>query len=189
MKRFILGPALAALAMFLFGAIYWMSPFPYKTLQPVADDAAAGLALAQIFPETGTYLVPRPDLEPKLLAELTKRGPSAQVQFVKEGFDGMEPAVFLKGYVHYFVVSLLLAALLAKVASSLRGYCSRVTFCALVGLVGSTLIEYSDPIWWHHPWGWHLVSSIYAVVAFLVSGLVLAAFVKPPVATNPPSRG
>jgi hypothetical protein len=189
MKKFVLGPALAALAMFLFGAIYWMSPFPYKTLRSVANDSAAGLALAQLFPETGTYLVPGPNLNQKQMGELYKRGPSVEVQFVKEGHDAMEPAVFLKGYVHYFVVSLLLAALLAKAAASLRGYCSRVSFCALVGVAGSALIDYSDPIWWHHPWAWHIACSIYAVLAFTVSGLVLAAFVKPAIIAIPPAGG
>jgi len=185
MKKFVLGPALAALAMFLFGAIYWMSPFPYKTLTPAADDSAAGLALAKIFPETGTYLIPGPTLDQRLLTELSKRGPSAEVQFVKEGFDGMAPTVFLEGYVHYFVVSLLLAALLAKAASSLRGYCSRVGFCSLVGIAGSALINYSDPIWWHHPWAWHIACSIYAILVFTVAGLILAAFVKSPANASP----
>ena len=189
MKKFLLGPVLAALAMFLFGAAYWMSPFPYKALKTVADNSAAALALGQIFPETGTYLIPGVNTDEKQVAELFKRGPLAQVQFVKEGHEMMEPAVFLKGYVHYFVVSLLLAALLAKAAASLRGYCSRVSFCALVGVVGSALIEYSDPIWWHHPWAWHIACSIYAVLAFTVSGLVLAAFVKPAVAAIPPAGG
>jgi hypothetical protein len=32
MKDNLLVPALAAVAMFVFGAIFWMSPFPYKVL-------------------------------------------------------------------------------------------------------------------------------------------------------------
>jgi hypothetical protein len=179
MKKFVLGPALAALAMFVFGAIYWMSPFPYSVLKSTADDDTAGLALAKIFPETGTYLIPGAQLDQKKMAELYKRGPSVQVQFVKEGHAGMEPATFIKGYGHYFVVSLLLAILLVMAGPALKGYSGRVKFTTLVGVAGSALIDYSDPIWWHHPWAWHLVCSLYAVLAFIVSGLVLAAFVKP----------
>jgi hypothetical protein len=186
MKKFVLGPVLAALAMFLFGAIYWMSPFPYKTLKTVADNSGAALALAQIFPETGTYLIPGVNTDEKQVAELFRRGPLAEVQFVKEGHEMMEPMVFLAGFVHYFVVSLLLAALLAMAASSLPGYWSRVRFCALAGIVGSVLIDYSDPIWWHHPWAWHIVGSIYSIIAFTVAGLVLAAFATPPAATASP---
>jgi hypothetical protein len=187
MKKFVLGPALAALAMFVFGAIYWMSPIPYKVLNTTADDDAAGLALAKIFPETGTYLVPGPKLDEKKMAELYKRGPSAQVQFVKEGHEGMEPTTLIKGYVHYFVVSLLLAILLVKAEPAFKSYSGRVKFSALVGIVGSALIDYSDPIWWHHPWAWHVVCSVYAVLAFLISGLVLAAFVKPAAAATSPT--
>jgi hypothetical protein len=62
-----------------------------------------------------------------------------------------------------------------------------VSFCALVGVVGSALIDYSDPIWWHHPWAWHIACSIYSVLVFTVSGLVLAAYVKPAVTAAPPA--
>lgn len=66
MKKFVLAPALAALAMFVVSAIYWMSPFPYQTLTPVGDNAAAA-ALGKIFPATGTYLVPEPETDEKLV--------------------------------------------------------------------------------------------------------------------------
>lgn len=36
------------------------------------------------------------------------------------------------------------------------------------------------PIWWHLPWPFHLVSAVYDVTAWFVAGLVLAAFIRPP---------
>lgn len=180
MKKFLVAPLLSALAMFVLGALYWMSPFPYKTLTPVADNAAAAAALGQIFSTTGTYLVPGPEMkDQKALAELWQRGPSAEVSFIREGHEMMEPMVFLRGYVHYFVVSLLLALLLDKTAAAFIGYWARVRFSTMVGLVGAVLITMSDSIWWHHAWGWNLMSGIYAVLAFTVAGLVLAKFFTP----------
>jgi hypothetical protein len=157
-----------------------MSPFPYKALTPVADNVAAVAALGQIFPTTGTYLVPGPELkDEKLLEELFQRGPIAEVHFVREGHPMMEPAVFLKGYLHYFVVSLLLAFLIEKAGPAFKGYACRVQFSAAVGLAGAVLITLSDPIWWHHPWGWSLMRGLYAVLTFTAGGLVLAKFFTP----------
>lgn len=186
MKKFLLAPALAALAMFLFGAAYWMSPLPYKALTPVGDNAAAAHALAQLFPSTGTYLIPGPEIaDQKLLTELYERGPSVQVQFVKEGHPVMQPGVFLRGYLHYFVVALLLAILLENVRAAFAGYGSIVKITTLVGLAGAILICFSDPIWWHHPWGWHVAMALYAALEFLVAGLVLGRFFRPVPAVEP----
>lgn len=178
MKKFVLAPVLAGVAMFVFGAVYWMSPFPYKALTPVTDNAATGQALSQIFPATGTYLIPGPDIkDTQLLTELYQRGPSAEVQFIKEGHSPMEAGVFIKGFLHYVVVALLLAVLLDRFAAGrVVRYASLVQFSGLVGAFGAVFISLTDPIWWHHPWGWHLVQAIYVVLASLVAGLVLGRF-------------
>lgn len=178
MKKFVLAPAVAALAMFLFGAAYWISPFPYKVLTPVGDNAAAAETLARIFPATGTYLIPGPEIQDQqLLADLYQRGPSAQVQFIKEGHAPMEPAVFVKGFLHYFVVALLLALLISRTGDSVRTcYACIIKLSALVGVIGAVLIHFSDPIWWHHPWAWHLVCAAYVVLEMTLAGAVLGRF-------------
>lgn len=179
MKKFVVAPALAALAMFVLGAAFWMSPFPYRALTPVADNSAAGLALAQLFPTTGTYLIPGPEIKDQaLLTELYRRGPSAEVQFIKEGHNPMEAGVFVRGYVHYFFVALLLAVLLDRVRIVRTGYGARVRFVTLVGVIAAVFVCFSDAIWWHHPWGWHLMSALYTMLAFLAAGLVLARFFR-----------
>lgn len=178
MKTHLLAPALAALAMFVFGAIFWMSPFPYKVLTPANDDRAAAAALSSVFSTTGTYVVPGPHLDHAAMAELYKAGPSAVVQFVREGHNEMEPVVFVKGYLHYFVVAFLLNILLHKSAAAFKSYPCSVMFSAFVGLVGGVLLEGSDPVWWHHPWAWHLVYLLYGVLTFTVAGLVLGRYVK-----------
>ncbi len=184
MKNYVIAPALAALAMFVFGAIFWMSPLPYLALTPSNGDRAAAAALSSVFSTTGTYVVPGPHLDHDTLSSLYKTGPSAIVQFVREGHDEMEPAVFVKGYLHYFVVALLLNLLLQKSAASFKRYSCSVKFSAMVGLVGGVLLTGSDPIWWHHAWGWHLMGLLYGVLAFVVAGLVLGKFVQP---GNPPA--
>lgn len=177
MKTFFIAPALAALALFVFGAVYWMSPFPYITLTPVGDNAAAATTLAQIFPATGTYLIPGPDVaDRELLTELHRRGPLASVQFIKEGREPMDPAIFLKGYLHYFAVCFVFVLLIRTAGPLSRGAIIRLT--TLAGLAAGIFACLSDPIWWGHPWGWHLVTAVYIVLGSAIAGLVLGIFLK-----------
>ncbi len=180
MKKFLLAPALAALAMFVFGALFWTSPLPYRALSTVTDNAAASDVLGRLFPATGTYLIPGPEMKDQAqLTALLERGPSAEVRFIREGHPVMEPRVFLLGYLHYFAVALILGFLMEKAGPSFKGYSGRVQFSAGVGLAGAVLICLSNPIWWHHPWGWELMTALYAVLVFTVGGLVLARFFTP----------
>ncbi len=179
MKTFALPPLLAAVAMFVLGAIYWMSPFPYSVLGRVADDSAAAAQLSKIFPATGTYLIPGAYLDPKVAASLMEQGPSATVQFVKEGHALMAPTVMVAGFVHYWVIALLLTFFLNHIRSTFHGYSCVVKAAAVIGVLAAGLINFSDPIWWHHPWPWHLVCAAYNVLEFIVAGLVLGIFLKP----------
>jgi hypothetical protein len=177
MKKFVLAPALAALAMFFLGFLYWglpMSP-AYKTMSRVADDDAAAVALARLFPETGVYHVPGLHVEATKLTALMKRGPTAEVTFMKEGHDPGSPVMFLKGYVHYFVIALLLMIMLLKAVPSFTGFNSRVKFTAAVGLVAAAF-ELTDTIWGNHPVGYHVAVGIYIFLECTVAGLVLAKF-------------
>lgn len=179
MKTHVLVPALAALAMFVFGAIFWMSPFPYKALSPTADDRVTLAALDAVFPATGLYILPGPHLDTEVAAELYRAGPNAMVHFVKEGREMMEPAVFLQGYLHYFAVAFLLAILLRKSAGSFQGYCCVVKLSTLVGLIGTLLLALGNPIWWDQSWSWGFINLLYGTLSFMVAGLVLGKFIKP----------
>lgn len=182
MKKFVLAPALAALAMFFLGFLYWGLPASpaYKAFGKVADDDAAAQALGRIFPATGTYMVPGIHLEQNKLTELYRRGPSAEVVFIKEGHDPTNPTMFIKGYLHYFVVALLLLMMLEGAKPSFKCFSCRVKFSAAVGLVGGVLWHFSDPIWGNHPLPYHLVGLLYMVLEFAVAGLVLAKFTMTP---------
>ena len=179
MKKFVLAPALAALAMFVLGTIFWMSPLPYMTLSSTANDDAASTALGKIFPTTGFYLVPGPHGEPKEIEAIYARGPIAFVHFVKEGFPMMEPSTFVKGYIHYFVIAVLLMIMLTKANALFDTFMCRVKFSTFIGVLGAVAICFSDPIWWHHTWGWHAMGALYTVLEFATAGAVLAKFSMP----------
>lgn len=56
MKKFIVAPLLAAVAMFVWGFIYGGVPHlvPYRTLSTVSDPDANALAVEKLFPASGT---------------------------------------------------------------------------------------------------------------------------------------
>lgn len=178
MKKFLFAPALAALALFVFGALYWMSPFPYKALGRVPDDAAAGEALARVFPSTGVYFVPGMYLEEKQHEALAKRGPIAEVHFIKSGMPLMDPMQLLKGYLHEFVTCLVISLLMVKLAPAFRCWTSRLKFCAMLGLL-MALSDYAMVVWWNHSLAWETMRALYDFLAFIVVGLVLGPMLTP----------
>jgi hypothetical protein len=179
MKQFTLGILLGTVAMFIFGAVFWMTPFPYRVLPGVADEAAAGKTLKALFPENGTYLIPNPAAEPKQHAELAQTGPIATVHIQRQGMQPMEPRVLLQGFIHELVVVALLALILKIALPALGGYLSRVVLVTMLGVTTAVYSNFSMPIWWQHPWPYYLVSCVYDLGAWVAAGLVLAAFIKP----------
>ena len=179
MKKFVLAPALAALAMFVFGFLYWgATTLPYRVVSSAGDDSATALALGKIFPATGTYLVPGVTTPEPQRAELFKRGPFAIVHFVKESMTEMDPVLLAQGYAHEFVLCFILAIMLGQAGPSFRCFTCRVKFSAMIGLVAATL-GLGNVIWWHHALSWELVQGLYNLVAFIVAGTVLAFFFTP----------
>lgn len=181
MKKFVLGPALAALATFFLGFIYWGLPphLAYKALGSVPDVSATALALGKMFPATGTYLLPSPLDGDTKMNELAARGPSVEVHILKEPFTNADMGkTMAMGYVHMFLVSLLVAMILSSLAKAFECWTCRVRFCAALGLLVGTC-DFGNAIWWHHTLGWTAAQAIYDFLTYLTIGLVLAKFVTP----------
>jgi hypothetical protein len=180
MKKFVLAPVLAALAMFFWGFLYWSAPplLPYKTLATVADESATALAIGKLFPSSGAYLIPSPLSGEEKMLELAKRGPSVEVHIRKESVPAMDPTVLLKGYAQMLVIAALLTGLLCRLEKSFERWTCRVKFCAAIGLLVA-LGDLGQAIWWHHAWGWTLAAAVFDLVMFTIAGLVIAKFVTP----------
>lgn len=179
MKRFVLAPFLAALAMFFWGFIYYgLSGIPYKALGTVGD---VGPALNQLFPADGTYILPDPRNSPEKLGELMTRGPLATVHIKKGNLKAMDPAVMGKGFALEFVSCLLLALLLHKTFGSQDCSSCRFRFCVMTGVLVTLFANGGQAIWWQQDWGWHLMTMLHDIVCFALAGAVLTFFfrVKP----------
>jgi hypothetical protein len=181
MKRTLIGVVIACVVLYLWGFLYW-GLGPYKTLiwKHVRDDAAAGAALRQHFPENGTYLVPGFANDAETMEALSKKGPVAFVHMLAvDGMPSFDPTTMIKGFVLNLIVIVLIALLLRRVATSLPTYVDRVTFVALIGLTAALLIDGGDIAWWHISWEWKLYQAFYSVAFWILTGLILAWFVTP----------
>ncbi len=177
MLRPTIGILLATLLMYLFGALYWSSPFPGGATHESPSDAAAQQALAEHFPRPGTYFVPSLSQDEKIFLSLHENGPVALLH-VNAGTPAMQPSVFVTGFVHEIVVVGLIAVLLGMAAPALGGYGRRVGFVALAGLVGSLWVNGTSVVWWYVPADFPLRVLIYDVIAWTLVGLVLAKTVR-----------
>lgn len=180
MKKFVLAPFLAALAMFFWGFLYWGAPpfLPYRALHTVTDESATALAVGKLFPASGAYLIPSPLSGEANLVELAQRGPSIEVHIRQEPRPAMDPAVMIGGFVQMFVLAVLLTALLCGLTKAFERWTGRVKFCAMLGLLVAAG-DLGAAIWWHHAWSWTIAAAVYDLVLYTLAGLVLAQFVTP----------
>ncbi len=181
MKKFVLAPFLAALAMFFWGFIYYgLSGIPYKALGTAGDVSPA---LMQLFPADGTYVFPDPRNSPEVQAEQMKRGQFAMVHIKKSGVKEMDPMILTKGFILEFISCLLLAVIVQKAYGAQTNQClCRFMLCLMIGVLVTLFSNGGQVIWWQQGWGWHLMTMLHDVVAFAAAGAVLTFFFKPKVA-------
>ncbi|MGI9342021.1 MAG: hypothetical protein ACR2QV_04185, partial [Gammaproteobacteria bacterium] len=59
MSRMFLGALCVAVVLWVWSTLFYVIlPIPYYTMSQTADDIAAGEALREHFPESGTYILP-----------------------------------------------------------------------------------------------------------------------------------
>lgn len=186
MKKLALGVLLAGLAMFVWGALFWTVPFTYRlAFNSVPDEVAMGTTLKEALPTSGTYLLPDPVGDREVATERYASGPIAMLYVHRAGADPMMTSVFVFGFLHMLVSALFIALLLYKVKGALPTYRARFASVVIAGAAASLFSNLGDPIWWHQAWVTHLTFAAYDLVAWIVAGLVLAAFVKPISAPEP----
>jgi hypothetical protein len=177
MKRLLIGTTVAAVALFLWGFLYWgASPVAWMIIGPVPDEAALQADLRETLPDAGAYLLPHPTNEDaETHAARAKAGPVATL-LVHGGADPDDPTPFLGGFVHMWVSALLMGLLLRRVAPTSLG--SAVAVAALAGLGAAVWSNLGRPVWYWQPWDYHLLFAVYDFTGWVVAGLVLAYFVR-----------
>ncbi|MCW5557059.1 MAG: hypothetical protein KIT22_04375 [Verrucomicrobiae bacterium] len=184
MKRILLGSFLAALALFVFGAVFWTSPIPYAYVEKAGtDDVELGRLLRNALPNDGVYIVPSPANPTETVMALHRQGPLATIHYHRGGTEPMSPSTFVAGFFHGWVTTFLLALLLHLAA---RPRCGQwLLLVALAGIAVTNYTSLGDGIYWSHPWPWLVLNAAYNAAAILIAGLVLSAIVKPGASPSP----
>ncbi len=176
----LVGSVLSALAMFVWGFLFWTSPLGKATMSHGVDPGSVQDALLELFPADGAYFVPdvlEGEAEAKWV-ERHRQGPLALVFIHRAGADPMEPMTFVNGFLHMLITCVLIAWLLGKAAAALPSYGARAGFVVLAGFAATFWAHAGDPIWFYNPWKYHLLAMVYDFVAWSLAGLILARFVR-----------
>ena len=183
--KLALGVILASIAVFVWGFVYWAAnPLPYSAWKQTEDDAAAGQAILEHFPESGTYFLPGIYNDEETMTRLHEAGPIAMIHLSREGGPVMRPLVLVKGFLLNLVTVILAALLLRLALPASASYADGVKLAALTGLAAAVFIDFGDVVWWYGSWDWKLHMAIYHVSFWLVAGLILAKFIRPQTAPS-----
>ena len=177
-KSYLIAILLSALAMFLWGAVYWMNPLASAVFQVPEDDALAQSALSEHFPSDGVYWVPGNMEDADSRKQLHQAGPIALVSITHTGKDPMAASVMILGFVHMIGYAILLLLLLRASSALRKTYLCRVQLMALVGLILAFFTELGAMIWFYQPVAYSLLLAGYAFSVTLAGGAVLAIWVR-----------
>jgi hypothetical protein len=179
MKRVVIGSVLAALVVFMWGFLYWnVLPFRNSATQAAPDEPALAQALAAL-PGTGTYQIPdlRANASQEAYLGRYGEGPVALILLHKEGVNLSDPSMFINGFLHMLVTSLLIGLVLWK--ARLATFGARFGLVFLAGLAAAIFANLGEPIWYYQPWDWNLLQFGYDLTVWILIGLVMAKFVQP----------
>jgi len=184
MSKVLLGSALAAVVMFMFGFVFWgISGLPNNVMSGARDVEEARTYLKTNHPEDGFYKVPYSEnwAADEAFAAQAKEGPLATIIIRHEGKDPGDMMGMAMGWVYQFVCIFLVALLLhmAMGNRAMTFYVRRVGFVIIAGLAISIYGNFGDVVWWSYPTAYPTLTAIYDALAWILAGLVLAALVKP----------
>jgi len=172
------GSIAAALAMAFVEAVFWQSPVPYKALESLPNEQAAGRALRAEFPSAGAYMIPRPGAEDRQRADLLEVGPPAVIYIQ---YDGGPPwwRSLIWAAIFNFVIAYTIGTAMRRFSGGLSPP-RRLSLLTLIGLAVALFSSVSDPISWERPLFWHVVVISHTLIAWLAGSIVLAFFVIDP---------
>jgi hypothetical protein len=173
MARALIGALIGAVAMFIIGFIFFATPLTKLGAATVdnAQAAAVQQAMAANLPRTGTYYVPSADTPEQTV--MYGQGPVATIHYNISGFSVADPAVMISGFVHMFVVALLMAVGLFTMSRYVPSFGEQVRLLVL-GVVGAAaFMRLGEPIWYHHDWGHAIYMFIADTISLSVAGLII----------------
>jgi len=171
--RALVGSVAAAAALFILGFIFFASGIQNVAIRDVDNNQAAAVrqALASNLPLTGTYSVPD-DSTPEQTV-MYGQGPIATIHYNTKGFAVGDAGTLIGGFLHMFVVALLMAAGLLTISRYVASWGERVRLLLLGTIGAAVFIHLREPIWFHHDWTYAIYVLVADVVSLTVAGLII----------------
>lgn len=187
MVRNLLASFVGAVIAFFCGFFVWVvmsTPLGIFKEIPFEKDAKYLAAVDELFPATGTYLLPpmnpgTSEAEQAWAAEKIAKGPTIKAFVNREGSGDNAMAVTMgAGFVHMWAAAFF-ATVLLGCSSCNRSYIGRVGFLFGLGTFTAFWAEGNNMIWWRQDPVYSLYNAAYLAGIWLVAGIAMAALTKP----------
>jgi len=180
MFRLIAGSFCVAIVLWVWSTVFYViSPIPYLTMSQTADDLAAGEALLEHFPETGTYILPGRYADDDTRKEMRSKGPVATVYFTREGSPEASAVKILIGTFNSVVIGLMLGLSMLFLNRYTTSYWSHVAIGTSFGMAYTAYPRFADIIWSDFPPGYQLMMIFSDGLSWILIVMVMAWFTRP----------
>lgn len=182
MSRMFLGALCVAAVLWVWSTLFYVVlPLPYYTMSQTADDIAAGEALREHFPETGTYILPGRFSGDDVRQRMRKEGPVATIYFTRDGAPEASPVKILIGTFNSVVIGLLIGAAMLLLNRHTTNYWSHVAIGSMFGIAYTAYPRFADIIWSDFPPGYQLMMIFSDGFSWILAVMVMAWFTRPKV--------
>ena len=180
MKQVLLGAVAVTLVSWIWSFLFYVvSPVPYYTVSATRDDLAAGAALLEHFPASGTYILPGRRSSPEVRATMRERGPVATVYIKREGAPMASPAKVALGTLQGLVIGALLALAMGRLARLGCGRGQMIGVATLFGLSYTAYPRIADILWSDFPQGYQWMMIFSDGASWLLMAAVVAWLTRP----------
>lgn len=183
MRRLLLGAVCVTAVVWVWSVLFYvLTPIPYYTMSRTADDLAAGAALLEHFPESGTYILPGRFSGSEVRRTLRAQGPVATVYLQRDGAPEASPFKIAAGTLHGLVVGLLIGAGMLILNRYTTKYWNHVAIASTFGIGYTAYPRVADIIWSDFPPGYQLMMIFSDGFSWILMVMVMAWFTRPRIA-------
>jgi len=180
MVRLLAGALCVALTVWVWSVLFYVvSPVPYLAMSRTTDDIAAGQALLEHFPETGTYILPGRYASREIRAQMRAEGPVATIYINRDGAAENSPLKVLLGTLNSIVIGLLIGAAMLLLNRHTARYWSHVAIGSTFGMAYTAYPRFADILWSDFPPGYQLMMIFSDGFSWVLMVLVMAWFTRP----------
>lgn len=179
MTRLIAGSCVVAVVSWVWSVLFYVvSPLPYYTVSSTPDDLAAGAALLEHFPASGSYILPGRTSSKEVRAGMRANGPVATVYIKREGAPLSSPGKIIVGTLHGVIIGLLIGLGMRWLTRKGWSFTDKLAIAAIFGTSYTAYPRVADIIWSDFPQGYQWMMIFSDGVSWILMAAVMAWFTQ-----------